>query len=33
MSRSYSNTRSGNVGAPGGQATTVAIHIHVIEGR
>jgi hypothetical protein len=33
MSRSFSDTRSGNVGAPGGLATTVAIHIHVIEGR
>lgn len=33
MSRSYSNTRSGDVGAPGGLATTVAIQIHVTEGR
>ena len=33
MSRSYSNTRSGEVGAPGGLATTVALQIHVIEGR
>ena len=33
MSRSYSNTRSGEVGAPGGLATTVAVQIHVSEGR
>ncbi len=33
MYRSYSNTRSGEVGAPGGDATTVAVQIHVIEGR
>lgn len=31
--RSYSNTRSGEVGAPGGDATTVTVQIHVIEGR
>ncbi len=33
MYRSYSNTRSGEVGAPGGLATTVAVQIQVIEGR
>lgn len=33
MSRSFSNTRSGEVGASGGLATTVAVQIHVIEGR
>ena len=33
MYRSYNNTRSGEVGAPGGDATTVAVQIHVIEGR
>ncbi len=33
LSRSYSNTRSGEVGAPGGSATTVALQIHVIPGR
>ena len=33
MSRSYGNTRSGEVGAPGGDATTVAVQIHVVEGR
>ena len=31
--RSYSNTRSGEVGAPSGLATTEAVQIHVIEGR
>ena len=33
MYRSYSSTRSGEVGAPGGDATTVAVQIQVIEGR
>lgn len=33
VSRSFSNTRSGEVGAPGGLATTVAVQIHVSEGR
>ena len=33
MYRSYSNTRSGEVGAPSGLATTEAVQIHVIEGR
>ena len=33
MYRSYGNTRSGEVGAPGGLATTVAVQIQVIENR
>ncbi len=33
LAASYTNTRSGEVGAPRGTATTEAIQIHVTQGR